>query len=168
MFWKTRKKIEESVLNNNAVAANNPAPAKKSTPSIISNGLNILGNLVCDGNVDIDGTVEGNIKSEQVTIRANGKISGDITAEQVVHVYGEVRGIIKAHAVHIYSSARIEGVIIHQTLTVEDGAFVDAKFKRTAEKVEEAGSGFFDRSSSDDQDQGFSESAPSLPLRLIS
>lgn len=122
MFLKSNKssKTESVVLNN--------AP-KKAVPSVISSELHILGNLISDGHIDIDGTVEGNVKAEQVSIRSNGKVTGDVIAENV-YVYGEVHGLIRATAAHLYSSCRVEGVIMHSSLTVEDGAFIDAKFKR--------------------------------------
>lgn len=158
MFLKTNK-TESAALNNNV--------ANKKVPSLVSGGLHILGNLVGDGAIDIDGSVEGNVKSEQVTVRANGKISGDIVA-QVVHIYGEVRGLIKAHAVHVYSSARIEGIIMHHSLTVEDGAFIDAKLKRSNENPSLS----IDFANEEEQtSDGFLESAPSYvtnpTLRLI-
>ncbi len=153
MFLRTNK-TESTVLNN--------AP-KKPVPSVISSELHILGNLISEGHVDIDGTIEGNIKAEQATIRPNGKISGDVIAESV-HVYGEVRGLIRAMSVHLYSSCHVQGVIMHESLTVEDGAFIDAKFKRlnatqtdsdtTASPIEE-----------DEED--FLESKPTGSLRLI-
>lgn len=145
----------------------NTANVKKSTPTVISSGTNILGNIVSDVVVDIDGSVEGNIKSEQVTVRANGKISGDIIAN-TVHVYGEVNGLVKAHAVHLYSSARVTGVIVHQALTVEDGAFLDAKFKRM-DKADPAAAEII-VNSDDENTDGLIESAPmssTNKLRLI-
>jgi cytoskeletal protein CcmA (bactofilin family) len=123
MFRKTSKN-ESAVLNNGP---------KKPVPSVISSELHILGNLISDGHIDIDGSVEGNVKTEQATIRSNGKVSGDVIAE-TIHVYGEVRGLIRAVNVHLYSSCRVEGIIMHQSLTVEDGAFIDAKFKRLQDK----------------------------------
>ena len=161
-MFKKINKTESAALNNNNNSVN------KKVPSLISSGLHILGNLVGDGAIDIDGSVEGNVKSEQVTIRSNGKISGDIVA-QVAHIYGEVRGLIRAHAVHIYSSARIEGIIMHQSLTVEDGAFVDAKLKRSNNEKKS-----FEIEFSGEEEQnseGIIESAPSFvstpTLRLI-
>lgn len=161
MFLKTNKADTATVMGGSA------APAKKGgVPSVISSDLHMLGNLVSEGLVDVDGSIDGNVKAEQVTIRSNGKIKGDITA-QAVHVYGEVHGLIRAHTVHLYSSCHVEGVIIHQSLSVEDGAFVDGKFKRTHDKAlyeqEDSGSG--------DTDDGFLETPPNAvpgSLRLIS
>lgn len=154
-----------SSKNNSAENLNNTATVKKCTPTVISVGTHILGNIVSDVVVDIDGSVEGNVKSDQVTIRANGKINGDIHAN-AVHIYGEVHGLVKAHAVHLYSSSHVTGIIVHQALTVEDGAFLDAKFKRM-DKVESASD---HPAAENEEEAGLIESTPFLTgskLRLI-
>jgi len=158
MFLRTNK-AEAAALNSAG-----PNNAKKGVPSVISADMHILGNMMSEGHVDVDGSIEGNVKAEQVTVRANGKVKGDITA-QTVHVYGEVRGLIRAHGVHLYSSCHVEGVIIHQSLSIEDGAFVDGKFKHAQDKTlndhEEP---------SDSGEDGFTEMVPmpgQASLRLI-
>jgi cytoskeletal protein CcmA (bactofilin family) len=108
-------------------------PTRKSgsgIPSIISSDLKVLGNIVSDGVVDIDGIVEGNVKCHTATVRKNGHIKGDVVAE-VVHVYGRIQGLIKARNVQFFKGCRAEGVIMHESITIEDGAFVDGRFKRT-------------------------------------
>ena len=42
---------------------------RKSPPSLISRDMNILGNLITDGTVDIDGRIEGNVRASHITIR---------------------------------------------------------------------------------------------------
>lgn len=104
--------------------------SRKSPPTIISADVNLLGNVISEGAVDIDGKIEGNVRARTVTIRKNGKVRGDVFADEIT-VYGEVRGTIKAREVSLYSSCHVEGVIMHEALTIEDGAFVDGQFKRT-------------------------------------
>jgi cytoskeletal protein CcmA (bactofilin family) len=104
-------------------------PTRKIPPTIISSDVRLLGNIISDGMVDIDGRVEGNVKSETVYIRENGVITGDISAATAVHVFGAVHGVIKSPKVCIYPTAHIEGAILHKSLTIEDGAYVDAQFK---------------------------------------
>ncbi len=160
MFSKTSK------ADSAALSASNASGNRKGVPSVISSDLHILGNLVSEGHVDVDGSIEGNIKAEQVTIRANGKIRGDVVA-QAVHVYGEVQGLIRAFSVHLYSSSHVEGVIMHHSLSVEDGAFIDGKFKRFQEKTLNATS---ESSITLSDDDGIIEDSPALSgnLRLIS
>lgn len=108
-----------------------PAPRNRGyNPSVIAEGMHVLGNIVSDGVLDIDGKIDGNVRGQTVTVRPNGSIRGDVTAD-TVHVYGEVDGLIKAKIVMLYADARVSGTIMHESITIEDGAFVDGKFKRT-------------------------------------
>ncbi|MFZ4126188.1 MAG: bactofilin family protein, partial [Rickettsiales bacterium] len=72
----------------------------------------------------------GNVRCKVATVRPNGRVKGDVVAE-LVHVYGEIEGLVKAKSVILYASARVQGTIMHESLSIEDGAFVDGKFKRT-------------------------------------
>ncbi len=108
-----------------------PVPKKNAmSPSVIAADMNVLGNIISDGVLDIDGKIEGNVRCQAASIRENGKIRGDVMAD-TVHVHGTVEGLIKARTVILYASARVTGTIMHESLSIEDGAFVDGKFKRT-------------------------------------
>lgn len=111
---------------------NSPSRAggKGIVPSVISADMHVLGNIISDGFLDIDGKIEGNVKCRSATVRPNGLVRGDIQAD-IIHVYGRVEGQIKSRNVSLYASARVQGTIMHESLSIEDGAFVDGKFKRT-------------------------------------
>ncbi len=102
---------------------------RKHPPTIIAADLHLLGNIISEGVLDVDGRIEGNIKCKCVTIRKNGSVKGDILADEV-HIFGAVVGLVKAKDVHFFSTCHVEGVIMHESLTIEDGAFVDGQFKR--------------------------------------
>lgn len=100
-------------------------------PSVISADMHLIGNIMSpEGALDIDGQISGNIRCHTVSLRENGKVLGDIVAEEI-YIYGTVEGLVKARSVTLYSSARVTGSIMHEALSIEDGAFVDGKFKRT-------------------------------------
>jgi cytoskeletal protein CcmA (bactofilin family) len=103
---------------------------KAMSPSVIAENMNVLGNIVSDGLLDIDGRVDGNVRAHTVTVRENARINGDLIAENVF-IYGTVQGLIKAQAVMLYSTAQVNGTIMHESLSIEDGAVVDGKLKRT-------------------------------------
>ncbi len=103
---------------------------RSAAPSIVSRDMNIMGNLISEGIVDIEGRIEGNVRATQVTIRKDGVVNGDLQAD-VVQIYGHVKGLVRAKDVHLYNSAKVEGSIMHEILSMEEGAFVDGKFKRT-------------------------------------
>ncbi len=103
---------------------------RKSVPSIIAGDLDILGNLISDGTVDISGRIQGNVKAHTVFIRKDGRVLGDVQGD-VLHIHGQVKGLVKARDVHLYATCKVEGTIMHEVLSIEDGSFVDGKFKRT-------------------------------------
>ena len=100
------------------------------TPSVIAGDMHVLGNIISEGVLDIDGKIDGNVRCHTVSIRENGRVKGDVVAE-VVHVHGAVEGLIKASTVTLYASAKVTGTVMHESLTIEDGAFIDGKLKRT-------------------------------------
>jgi len=112
-------------------------------PSVITSDVNLLGNIVSDGNIDFDGTLNGNIRCNILTIRTNGSIKGEVAANTVM-VYGRIKGLIRAKNIQLFSTCNVEGIIMHETVAIEDGAFIDAKFKRTdkvqVEEDEDSGS----------------------------
>lgn len=99
-------------------------------PTIITHDVHLLGNIISDGAVDFSGTIDGNIRCDSLTLRENGTIRGEITANSVF-IQGTVKGLIRAKNVNLLASCKVEGIIIHEQLAIEDGAFVDGKFKRS-------------------------------------
>lgn len=131
MFRKKRKAISSSQGGDiSPVIEEKPALSiRKVPPTIISSDVSMLGNIKSNGMVDIDGKIEGNVSSQVMYIRENALIKGDITADTEAHIFGVVHGIVKAPKVCLYAKAHVEGVILHETLSIEDGAYVDAQFK---------------------------------------
>ena len=116
---KPRKEAPTSVIGK-----------RGTTPSVIAGDMHVLGNIVSDGVLDIDGKIDGNVRCHTVSIRENGYVKGDVIAE-LVHVHGAIEGLIKATTVTLYASAKVTGTVMHESLTIEDGAFIDGKLKRT-------------------------------------
>ena len=107
-----------------------PRPSKAATmPSIVSAGLQVTGNLISDGDVQIEGTIEGDIRSRMLTVGEEGAVKGSINASEVV-VSGTVEGKIRAKQVTVAHTARVIGDIIHDHLAVEAGAYVNGSLKR--------------------------------------
>jgi len=117
--------------NSNGNGVMKPTNNKKEQiPSVMTQDMHILGNIVSDGNVDFDGTLNGNIRCSTLTIRSNGYVKGEVVANNVM-IYGKVKGLIRAKNVQLFSTCNVEGIIMHETVAIEDGAFIDGKFKRT-------------------------------------
>ena len=113
-------KIGKDRLHSAAAgAASDPA-----IPSIISANLQISGDLLSNGDLQIDGIVEGNVRSQTLTVGETAKITGDVDAESV-QVRGTVTGQINARAVTLMKTARVIGDVVHETLAIDAGAYLE-------------------------------------------
>ena len=102
-------------------------------PSFISNALHVTGNLNCAGDIEIKGTIDGDVKASDVHIGVSGKVEGKVTAESV-YVDGTVRGQIVARTVVLAGSAYVHGDIVYEMLSIEAGAFFDGNCRPPSEK----------------------------------
>lgn len=116
------------------IAADAPlAPRKPShgspTRSVIDAWLTITGDLLSEGEVQVDGQIRGDIRCAHLTIGKDATVSGNITAEEVV-VRGKVTGTIRANRVILQDSARVDSEIYHKTIAIEEGASFDGRSYR--------------------------------------
>jgi cytoskeletal protein CcmA (bactofilin family) len=102
---------------------------KPQVPSIISASLKIVGNLVSDGDVQVDGIIEGDVHSRSLTVSENASIHGEVDAE-TVRIHGTVEGQIRATNVAMGPTAKVVGDVIHTNLVIESGAFLEGHCKR--------------------------------------
>jgi cytoskeletal protein CcmA (bactofilin family) len=108
-----------------------PRPAAKSgVPSIISADLRITGDLVCSGDVQIDGWVEGDIQSRNITIGEGATVQGALQAESV-RICGLVNGEVRADSVVLEKTAKVTGDILHKSLAIEQGAYIEGMCRRS-------------------------------------
>jgi cytoskeletal protein CcmA (bactofilin family) len=104
-------------------------------PSIISANLRIVGDLVSEGDVQVDGVVEGDVHARSLTVSQGAAIRGQIIAESVC-IRGNVNGQITADQVELGRTAKVNGDIVHAMLAIESGAFIEGHCRHKPEKVE--------------------------------
>lgn len=104
-------------------------------PSIISANLRIVGDLVSEGDVQVDGVIEGDVHARSLTVSQGATVRGQITAESVC-IRGTVEGQITADQVELGRTARVDGDIIHAVIMIESGAFFEGHCRHKPEKVE--------------------------------
>ena len=104
-------------------------------PSLISPSLRIVGNLRSQGEVQIDGTVDGDVLANTLIIAEKGTINGESVADDVV-VRGRVNGRIRAGKVQLAKSAHVVGEIRYNMLSIDSDAFVEGHCKHTDEPIE--------------------------------
>jgi cytoskeletal protein CcmA (bactofilin family) len=110
-------------------------PRSSGETSVISADLKVIGDLICDGDMQIKGVVEGNVKSRSVTIGEGARVKGAISAD-TVHISGAIKGQVEAPTVTVAKTAKVNGDIIHQTLSIEAGAHMEGNCRRMATKPE--------------------------------
>jgi cytoskeletal protein CcmA (bactofilin family) len=108
--------------DRNSTAIGHAAPRRKL--SVIERSVNIRGSLRSDGDIQVDGRVNGDVRCSRLTINRSGCIIGEINADELV-VLGGVKGVIRATCVVLHETARVKGQIVHQELVIERGAWFE-------------------------------------------
>ena len=103
----------------------------RSAMTIVAQGTSLLGDIKLEGKLHIDGTVEGNIRSEHsVTVGRSGTVKGTILAETVM-VSGHVDGDIECEALSIENTGTVDGRVCSEQMTIaEKGNFIGQREKR--------------------------------------
>jgi cytoskeletal protein CcmA (bactofilin family) len=118
--WNSRGSAEPIQTANHResrAAPRNGLPIR----AVIDAGLCIKGDLETDGEVQVDGQVKGDIKCASLTVGKDGSVFGNVQAGEVI-VRGKVKGDIRATRVILLDSAEVEGAIVHQRISIEEGA----------------------------------------------
>ncbi|MEM6933081.1 MAG: polymer-forming cytoskeletal protein [Pseudomonadota bacterium] len=127
-----------------ASAAPNPNPkpatpsAPKPSPSLLSSDLTIKGNVITTGDIQIEGTIEGDVRAHLLTVGETATIRGEVVADDVV-VNGRVIGRVRGLKVRLTSSAKVEGDIVHKTIAIESGAHFEGSVQRQEDPLGESG-----------------------------
>lgn len=130
--------FKKSENSKPSAPSRNRRPNDAQRPSVLAENLTIEGNLASSGDLQIDGTVKGDIACRTLTLGEDGTVKGEVKAE-TVHVRGRIEGRIVAAVVELAATAVISGDILHDSLGVESGARIDGHLKpRTASKEQPA------------------------------
>jgi cytoskeletal protein CcmA (bactofilin family) len=109
-------------------------PKPKPAPSVLSSDLTVTGNIKTTGDIQVEGTVEGDIRAHLLTVGEGATIRGEIVADDIV-VNGRVVGRVRGLKVRLTSSARVEGDIIHKTIAIESGAHFEGSVQRQDDPI---------------------------------
>ena len=141
MFSRNKDKDTDHAVIQAPAAAPAANSGKRSgartAPSIISSDLVVHGNLVATGDIQVDGTVEGDIRSQSLTIGEKASVNGEVVAEDIV-IRGRVIGTIRGRRVQLASTCHVEGDILHEALAVETGAFFEGNCRHSDDPIGQA------------------------------
>jgi cytoskeletal protein CcmA (bactofilin family) len=128
------------MLRNRNVPSPVPAPSKpgeparplnrqSNVPSIVSAEMTIHGDLQSAGDLQIEGTVVGEIEVAKLVIAEGGSVSGNIVAKDV-RICGALNGSVRSVMVTLTSTARVVGDIYHEILAIEAGGQLEGQSRR--------------------------------------
>ena len=119
-------------------ASKSPGPsASKMVPSIIGEDLKIKGNVTSKGEIQIDGTIEGDIRCGSLLLGDKAQVTGGVAAEDVIvrgHIVGSIRGL----RITLQAQCHVEGDIFAQSLAIEQGAYFEGKSRHSDNALAEA------------------------------
>lgn len=124
-------------------APNTQAPTPKrpsrpgAAPSIVSADLTVTGSFNTSGDIQIEGIVEGDVRSAGLVVGEKAEIHGEIWAEDVT-IRGKVIGRIHARKVLLAATSHVEGDILHEAFAVEAGAFFEGNCRHSDNPLGEA------------------------------
>jgi cytoskeletal protein CcmA (bactofilin family) len=109
--------------------------AKADEVSTIAAGMQVIGNIVCSGALQIFGTVTGDIHAAQLSIREGARVEGKVIAPDAA-IEGAFIGTIHGNAVKLQKTAVVEGEIFNKSLSIEEAARFEGVSRRLERAVE--------------------------------
>lgn len=135
MFGNKGREYSETTppqsANQESIPESKPTAKSK---SLIAPGMVLTGDLDGDGDVRLEGTLEGNLRCRAVTIGDQGTLKGTISAQEVV-IEGRIEGDIRAKTVKLMPTAVMIGDVHHEILEVAAGAQVEGRYSRDGLKA---------------------------------
>ncbi len=129
MFNKTNGPASPAASAPKASSASSPRATTSQAPSILGRDLAVTGDIKTDGDVQIDGRLDGNIHAGNVTIGEQGAVNGKIVATNV-NIRGKVTGKVDANIVELAETANVQADLVQDQLMIANGAFFDGKCAR--------------------------------------
>ena len=131
-------KAPESMTTKPTTDYASSTPKAKPPASVLSSDLTVKGNLKTAGDIQIEGTVEGDIRAHLLTVGEGATVRGECMADDVV-VNGRIIGRVRGLKVRLTSTARVEGDIIHKTIAIESGAHFEGSVQRQEDPLSSGG-----------------------------
>lgn len=104
--------------------------------TLIGEGCHINGDIKAKNSIRIDGTVEGNVESEQgLILGEKGVIKGDVKTQEVV-VYGTINGNVSSKQLIIKALGKIKGSIVTKNIQIDIGAIYNGYLSMSSDETQ--------------------------------
>jgi cytoskeletal protein CcmA (bactofilin family) len=119
---------EEGMFNKSAPQPQATTRAERNEQSFLQNGVRLKGEIEVDGDLRIEGTVEGTLNTRGVLMLGpKASVEGDIRGREVV-IHGRLAGTIRAdERIHLARGAKVKGDLYCRSLVIEEGVFFEGR-----------------------------------------
>ena len=100
------------------------AETPQKSNSIIDEMLKMKGDLESDGDILIQGKVNGNVRCKLLVVDKGATVDGGISADEVI-IRGTTNGKIQANRVRLEDTAHVSSEIFHRSFAVHEGARIE-------------------------------------------
>lgn len=112
---------------------NRAAPAPAPSPIASSRGLSTLssdlqfeGSVSGGGDLQVDGSIKGDVRVGRLIVGETGAIEGNVTADYL-EVRGRIVGAVNGKQVKLVSTAYVDGDITAEQLSIDIGAYFQGR-----------------------------------------
>lgn len=109
----------------------------KAAPSILSHDMHVVGQIFSTGDIQIEGRLDGDLRSHAVTVGEQAEITGEVAGETVT-VFGKVKGTIRGKQIYLCATCEVDGDVINEALAIETGARLNGPVKREKDPLKNA------------------------------
>jgi cytoskeletal protein CcmA (bactofilin family) len=103
--------------------------------STIGSGMQVTGNIICSGALQIFGAVTGDIHAAHLSICEGARVEGKVLAPDAV-IEGVFTGTIHGNNIKLGRTAVVEGEIHNKSLSIEEAARFEGVSRRLERAVE--------------------------------
>ena len=110
---------------NDTTSRDTTAP-NMSKPSLIGADIKLVGNIVSNEELHIEGDIEGDIIGQDILIQSTGKVTGTIKCKRIT-IHGQMNGTVSSDLVSLTPTAKVKGDLCQKSLSVELGAYFEGR-----------------------------------------
>lgn len=97
------------------------AMRKPKAASFVASNVMIEGVIAGDCELQLDGSLRGEVRVSHLSVGETGSVEGSITAD-TAEIRGKVTGTISARQIRLFGSAHVDGDLYQEQLSIENGA----------------------------------------------
>ncbi len=109
----------------------------KPTASILSSDITITGDVRSSGDIQVEGTIDGDLRAQTLIIGESATVKGEVVAEELI-VHGRVTGRLRGVKIRLSATAQVEGDVVHKTIAIESGALFEGSVHRQEDPLAQA------------------------------